>query len=388
MDETIRVHVVSYSSCKNLMMRYRDPGTGKQVARSTGTDKRREADKVAAKWESELQEGRYQPKARMEWQAFREYFDAYYLDGKKPATAARYEGALNAFKRLVRPERLSDLSTRKVTAFATELRKTDRTEATVACHLRHLKAAARWANRQGLLPTLPTFDMPKTAAAAKMKGRAVTGEEFDRMLDATPGVVGNEAAEGYLRLLRGFWWSGLRLREALGLRWEEASGAISVDVDGDRAMLRIPAEAEKGGRDRLLPIAPQFEEMLLAVPEANRAGFVFPLVGSRHDDTVGRRISKIGEAAGIVVERRGDKVKYASSHDLRRAFGFRWSRLVMPATLREIMRHATVATTMQFYVGLNAEATSDELRAALGKAQGKATDSAEGAEEPKSLVFK
>ena len=28
MDETIKVHVVKYASCANLMMRYRDPITG------------------------------------------------------------------------------------------------------------------------------------------------------------------------------------------------------------------------------------------------------------------------------------------------------------------------------------------------------------------------
>lgn len=387
MAEDIRVHVVAYKSCKNLMMRYRDPGTGKQIARSTGTARRREAEKIAAKWEAELQEGRYQPRARMTWEAFREYHEIYALDGKKRGTVDRYAGALNVFEKLCRPERLADLSTQKVTAFASELRKLGRTEATVACLLRHLKAVARWANRQGLLPTVPRFDMPKTSASAKMKGRPITVEEFERMLAATAGVVGNEDAAAWKRLLRGFWWSGLRLGEIVALRWDDAPGAITVDIEGTRAMLRIPAESEKGGRDRLLPLAPQFEELLLAVPKAARSGYVFQLPEPRLADNVGRTVSAIGRAAGVVVERRGDKVKFASSHDLRRSFGFRWSRLVMPATLREIMRHASVTTTMQFYVGINAEATSDELRSALGKAQGKAADSADVAEELEPLLL-
>ena len=50
--------------------------------------------------------------------------------------------------------------------------------------------------------------------------------------------------------------------------------------------------------------------------------------------------------------------KYASVHDLRQAFGFRWSRRIMPPVLKELMRHAEIATTMNFYVGVNAQATA------------------------------
>ncbi len=38
LDETIKVYVVDYGR-KSLYMRYRDPVTGKQIARSTGTDR-------------------------------------------------------------------------------------------------------------------------------------------------------------------------------------------------------------------------------------------------------------------------------------------------------------------------------------------------------------
>ncbi len=77
-----------------------------------------------------------------------------------------------------------------------------------------------------------------------------------------------------------------------------------------------------------------------------------------------------GASAGVVVKQREKKGKttreFASAHDLRRSFGFRWSRLVMPTILRELMRHESIETTMTFYVGLNAEATADELWKATG----------------------
>ena len=41
--------------------------------------------------------------------------------------------------------------------------------------------------------------------------------------------------------LRGLWLSGLRLGESMALRWEDAPGAILVDLSGRRPMFRIPA---------------------------------------------------------------------------------------------------------------------------------------------------
>ncbi len=48
-------------------------------------------------------------------------------------------------------------------------------------------------------------------------------------------------------------------------------------------MLRIPAKHEKGNQDRLLPMAPEFAEMLRATPEADRTGGVFFLPFTRKD---------------------------------------------------------------------------------------------------------
>ncbi len=42
----------------------------------------------------------------------------------------------------------------------------------------------------------------------------------------------------------------------------------------------------------------------------------------------------------------------------------------MPTVLRELMRHESIETTMQYYVGVNAEATADELWLALGNILG------------------
>ena len=52
---------------------------------------------------------------------------------------------------------------------------------------------------------------------------------------------------------------------------------------------------------------------------------------------------------------------YASAHDLRRSFGFRWAKRVMPLILQKLMRHADITTTMEFYVTQNEAQTAEAV---------------------------
>ena len=390
MHESIKVKVISHHARKNLTMRYTCPDTGKYVDRSTGTSNRREAERKAAKWEAELQEGRYKKPSRWTWEEFRDHHRKNILDHMKASTAGSYESALNVFEQHTSPKKLSDVTTARVTAFVTKLRELGRRPATIAHHLRHLKVVLRWAKRQGLLHELPEFDMPKHQKG--MKGRPITLEEFERMLTATHKAVTTcddadlltstqtAVVDSWKFYLRGLWESGLRLDESVTLRWDDSPGCIVVDLAGRRPMMRVPAESEKGGKNRLLPITPEFAALLESVPRDQRKGRVFRLLTKDGEPVkpsrfaVGPRVSAIGEKAGVIVNQRdkdGETVNsYASAHDLRRAFGFRWSRRVMPTVLRELMRHESIETTMKYYVGINAEATADELWKAVGDKTG------------------
>ena len=77
----------------------------------------------------------------------------------------------------------------------------------------------------------------------------------------------------------------------------------------------------------------------------------------------GRFISLVGELAGIKVHThpKTGKVKYASAHDLRRSFGSRWARRIMPAVLQQFMRHESIDTTMSYYVELDARELAEEV---------------------------
>ncbi len=143
-------------------------------------------------------------------------------------------------------------------------------------------------------------------------------------------------------------------------------GCIRVDTSGKYTVLLIPSDGEKGGKDRTYPITPDFEEFLFSVPPEDREGYVFsPELYRgvcRRLDTVSKAISKLGEKAAVKVDQVKGKPVYASAHDLRRAFGQRWSRKVSAMVLKELMRHASVTTTEKYYVDINAQETAKYLR--------------------------
>ena len=123
-------------------------------------------------------------------------------------------------------------------------------------------------------------------------------------------------------------------------------------------------------------MTPDFAGFLMETPESEWHGRVFKVDGVLSGSPitikrVSRTISAIGKRAGVKVDQRhkrdrktGEKVevvKFASAHDLRRSFGTRWARRVMPAVLRQLMRHASIETTMKYYVDLDADELADEL---------------------------
>ena len=118
-------------------------------------------------------------------------------------------------------------------------------------------------------------------------------------------------------------------------------------------------------------MTPDFAEFLQAVPKDSQKGFVFSPVLFRGEcrrvDTVSKAICGIGTRAGVKVDEKGGKVVYASAHDLRRAFGARWSRRVNSMVLKELMRHASVTTTEKYYVGIQSDETSALLAGLIGE---------------------
>ena len=264
-ENEIKVTVTKYADHKFYLMRYVDPVTGKRHTRSTATTSRREAERAAAKWEAELQEGRYQAPRNTSWKDFRERYESEKLASLAKATAESAATAMNHLERLINPRNLTVLTSTILSKFQAKMRQEGMKETTIATHLRHLRAAVSWGVSMELLPKVPDFHMPKRAKGLTlMRGRPITTEEFERMLAAVPKLRPNDAAT-WVHYLKGLWLSGLRLEESTVLSWDEDT-PITVDLSGRRPRLRIYAEAEKGHQDRLLPMTPDFAQFLLQTP--------------------------------------------------------------------------------------------------------------------------
>ena len=385
----IAVWVIRKPGKTNFYLRYKCPITGQIFSKSSGTKSENDARKKAGEWQAQLKAG-IAARTSTRWEAFRDAYESHKVSGLRPRTQDKALGALNVVQQLMNPDDLRRITPQWMQLLVERLRKSDRAPATVESILRHFKAALNWAHEQSLMLTVPKIPRQNKVRMAKlMKGRPITTEEFERMLAAVETVwpdFKHDRNDANLRrkeqrssikfLLHGLWLSGLRLGEALNLTWDQWDDGIWVDMTGEFVKLRIPAEAEKGGQDRLYPVTPDFAELLRLIPATSRTGFVFNPILSRgvcrRTDTVSKAISLIGESAGVKVDAKpskesGGKPKpvWASAHDLRRAFGYRWSRCVNSMVLRDLMRHASVTTTEKYYVGISADDTSRMLQGLL-----------------------
>lgn len=297
---------------------------------------------------------------------------------------------MNHLERLINPERPASVTTETLSLFQAKLRKEGMKETTIGVVLSHLRPTLSWAVSMGMLPKVPDMHRPKGARGHKlMRGRPITAEEFDRMLAAVPKIRKHNTPL-WTHYLTGLWLSGLRLEESTILSSDDES-PISIDLSGRHPRFRIYAEAEKGRKDRLLPMTPDFAEFILKTPDGERVGPVFKILGFYTGEPVtvkriSRTISAFGKKAGVVVNKAAGK--FASAHDLRRSFGARWASRVKPATLQLLMRHKSIETTLKYHVDQDADEVADELwkaHSGLGNPPPKSAQKAEkGPDEPSS----
>ena len=61
--------------------------------------------------------------------------------------------------------------------------------------------------------------------------------------------------------------------------------------------------------------------------------------------------------------------KFASAHDLRRAYGERWAGRVGELDLMRLMRHDSIQTTLRYYAKINAKKQARRIRQAYETAK-------------------
>lgn len=335
----IRVHVRERKDRRFLQLAYTDPLTGQVKTKSAGTDKWKEAERAAARWESELLQAH--GLAPVGWEVFRQRFEDEHLAGLEKDSKRGYHAALNHFERIIgTPRDISNINASIISQFRMELR-TALSEASVQKQLRHFKAALNWAESVGMIAKAPKITT--TAIRQSERGRPLTLFEFCRLLRAAPD-------ERYYQLLIGLWLSGLRLGEALKLSFEPPVQLVL----GDRyPIIRFTVSGQKGRREEDSPLTPAMSRFVRRFERT--AGPIFGITQNLHG--VSRAISDIGRQAGVKVS----PTKYASAHDLRRSFGTRWALRVHPFVLQKMMRHASLQTTMAYYVRLGSNQLAEQI---------------------------
>ena len=189
----IHVHCVKYQDCKNLILRYRDPDTGRYHRKSSGTASKAEARRVAHTWEADLNSGRDPGPHAASWDQFRFRYEDEVVPSLADRTGRKIETVFNAVEKAlprVANGKLADLNPRALSLFQAALRDGKRSETTISSYLAHLRAALQWAADQDMIPTVPKIKRPQRAKkrrkGGKGKGRPVTTEEFERMLVKVP----------------------------------------------------------------------------------------------------------------------------------------------------------------------------------------------------------
>ena len=362
---SIKVHVVLRSNGV-YHMRYVDPGTGTQVWKTTKENDWDLALKAAGRWEKHLNTGGYAEHGDTAWFLFRRRFENVRLPAVRENTRKRYRTIMDQFEEILakytgdEPGKNVTLQMQKITnrhiedfMVSMRLRKNPLSENTISSVMNHLKCVLSWAYKNGFLERrieFPTVPRSKAVRGSPMKGRPITEAEFAKILANAPD-------KKWRFFLKGLWLSGLRLEESLNFWWDRRDKLHLHD-----GMLRIFGEDEKGRRDRLMPLTPDFVELLESVPKKHRKGRVFQPFEFDTPDVkhISRLISRIGAAAEVVVDERTKKP--ASAHDFRRSFGERWAMLVEPFVLMQLMRHQDISTTMRYYAGRNAKKVMDLLK--------------------------
>jgi integrase len=169
--------------------------------------------------------------------------------------------------------------------------------------------------------------------------RLVKADDLKRFHDAVM-TLPNPVIRDYVRLLL---YTGLRRREAAGLKWD--------DVDFKAGVVRLPAATTKSRRKLDVPISDVVRDILVARRAIGNAKFVFPANSeSGHIEEPRAALDLVAAATGIAI----------SVHDLRRTYvSVAESCDISPIALKGLVNHAIGKDVTSGYVVLSTERLRD-----------------------------
>jgi integrase len=210
------------------------------------------------------------------------------------------------------------------------------------------------AERDPEMPRNPTWILRRQWHRPERRDRHVRAEDLPRFYAAALALPSGVQRDLVLFGL----FTGMREREAAGLRWSE--------VDLAQRMIRLPARRMKAHREFNLPMSDIVHALLVARRTLGNDGpFVFPGDGrSGHCESFTYALRQIGAATGIEV----------SPHDLRRSFAtIAETTEIAPLALKLLVAHAAGGDVTSGYTIMSAarlreaaQRVADRLKALCG----------------------
>lgn len=300
---------------------------------------------------------------------------AYCRQQLKPATVARYQNSLDAALPRLGAVKVSQVTTATILAFRQERLASGLSPRTVNHDVTILKAMLNWARDAKLIGGKNELKLKKLPHDNPKEGRALTHDEVNRLLEASPPW------------LRDVWYAYL----TTGMRKNELASLTFADVDRDNREIIVRMGSSKTHRERRIPI----DSGLWKIIEKQRAGRAdrrpgigkTPLLTSQtqerftrehvfvtpqctpltHRSGVYDHFLRCCKKAGIetrTVDAAGREIHHVDVHSLRRTFA---TDLIGsgadPKSVQELLGHKTLAMTMNLYAKLH----SQTKRQALGK---------------------
>ncbi|MDX6423890.1 MAG: hypothetical protein QOI67_1361, partial [Gaiellaceae bacterium] len=265
--------------------------------------------------------------------------------------------------------RLGQIDTNRVARMVAEMQKAGYAGWTIAGTLSTLSLVMRKAKRAGLVPANPVLDLePDEKPSVGGEERRILDElEIGRLL---------KDAGAFRTMVATMLFSGVRIGEALGLRWSDVDferGFVRVRFQLDRGRERVELKTDAGRRDVVL--VPQLAKLLrehrLASPHSHDVDLVFPSPDGRGRD---HRSTSRGIERAVARAKLGDGI---SSHSFRHTFA---SMLIVglrldPVSVARQLGHTNPSFTQDTYAHLFSEARHAEtLRDSFDRGYGHLLD--------------
>ncbi|QDT45168.1 site-specific tyrosine recombinase XerC [Gimesia alba] len=154
-----------------------------------------------------------------------------------------------------------------------ESRQDYRAPTTVNSSMGAIMAFVRYCYRHDWIRKIPP--LTKLSVDDVMKGRPVSSEEFEKMLEVTPEVVGKQPADSWKFVLQILWESAFRISDVMNFSWDDERKLHPVWPDRQdlHPTIVIPS-TQKNRKNQEIPMLPGLQDLLEQVPEKERRGWV------------------------------------------------------------------------------------------------------------------